>query len=107
MGLGLDKFMENPIIRKAMYEKYGLADRYEGDTVPTRDQKFLAGGYKPLDIDKANFELWKERNQDDIGILGAKEPMPKSVMVQRAFESMRNKNNYTNPIVKFFFGSGK
>ena len=85
-------FMEDPVIRQQMYEKYGYADRNEGG-VPSGNSMFDRGNFgrafRGLDIDSANFELWKQRmtEQDGRTFLGATEPIPKSVATQRAFQN--------------------
>jgi hypothetical protein len=94
------KFEEDLMLRQLMYEKYGLADRNEGG-MPLGEPSFFGKGTRRLDIDDANFQLWKQRMQETggLGFFGASEPAPKSVAIERAFESQK-----AMPSNPWFFG---
>ena len=97
------KFEEDFMLRQLMYEKYGLADRNEGGMALPEASFFgnRNNGSRGLDIDAANYELWKQRMEETggFGPFGASEPAPKSVAVERMFEQQK-----ARPNEHWFFG---
>ena len=99
------KFMEDPAIRQFMYGMTGARDRNEGG-MPNGEPGFFGGrnGSRGLDIDRANYELWKRKMaaSGGMGFFGAREPAPKTIAAQDMF--MRAKNRSKD---KFFGNPGR
>ena len=101
-------FLEDPRIRQRMYEQQLLADRNEGGVPsghPAFEPGFFGGpaGSKGLDIDAANFEMWKRKMAQDggPGFFG-RESAPQSVAVQRMFQAQK-----ARPSDSWFFGGAR
>ena len=100
------KFMEDPEVRQFMYGLEGTRDRNEGG-MPSGHPAFDSGymgmpiGTNGLDIDAANFEMWKRKQveQEALGQFWGNKSSPSTVRWQDIFAG--SKNNSKN----WYFGN--